>query len=374
MIHKLFLVFSLLVLSSTSAISQTVTQLNPNGSNATIKLLANSKASQTAYVISRGNESQYITFRVQAPIGTRVSAQSIVLGNAKPLDLISRSAGWINSSFVSSTGSETQTLSVGLTLQSRAATSVPPVKLASSGGIYCGNFTASDLDQIIAALQPISSVTYTRNYLCQIYGYRPGTAYQPDDGVSGFVPDNSPGDWNSVLPPNTGVVSGSQAYVTTQIFVRKDTCGVKSNGAYLVKIDFNFDRVSDDRLTQDSEITLSALPIVYRGSKASSIKPESDGKFAPKALFLMATTGGFSWGSDQGSEKINVVRWSRRGLSSTTIKVEDMVYWRGHQLARAVAEPVLRGGRGTVELQSRVGTYSVCFNLVKSRQRLNGYK
>lgn len=373
MAKQILFLLSILVLSNTNAIAQNVTELNPNGTAATIKLSAKSRVPQTAYVISRGNESQYVSISIQAPVGTRVSAQSAVLGKEKPLDLIAKSSGWVSSSFVSSTGAESQTLSLGSSTQTRAVSNIAPVKLAASGALYCGHFTAAYLDQVIAALRSISTAIYTRNTICQIYGYSPGPAYDPNDGNFGVSPgDGSNNGGVTDNPPNN--VSPSQAYVTSQIFVRKNTCEVKANGSYLVRVDLSFDNVSDESLAQDSEITIGAVPIVYRGSKASSIKPESDGKFAPRALFLMATTGGYSWTSgDVGTEKLNVVRWSRGSPSSRSLKVEDLVSWRGHQLARVIAEPVLRGGRGTVELQSRVGVYSVCFRLVKSRQRLNGY-
>jgi hypothetical protein len=239
---------------------------------------------------------------------------------------------------------------------------------ANSGGIYCGAFSTQDLDNIVASLAS-SAIPYTRNQLCSLYGFAPGTAYVPDSNtpVNGGVPtfpgtDGDDGTYNPYVP-------GYQTTITTNILVHKDTCGVPSSGTYLVKIEFSFAGIPAEQRAQADELLVSALPIPYGGSKASSIKPKSDGKFAPRALFLMASTGGYFG----GSERLNIVRWSRGVPSFRTQKVEDIVYWRGHQLARALAEPHLRGGRAVVQIQSKVGTYSVCFNMIKSRQKFNGY-
>ena len=66
--------------------------------------------------------------------------------------------------------------------------------------------------------------------------------------------------------------------------------------------------------------------------------------------------------------------WDGRPGQAKALKIEDYVYYRGQRLARAIAAGILNGGNGTFEIKVDEDVGTACFSLVRSRQRVNGYK
>lgn len=152
--------------------------------------------------------------------------------------------------------------------------------------------------------------------------------------------------------------------------VSKDSCD-RTITRY--QVDFVVDLSGIDRAAAGSSFTISGS-IDARTNQASpaSIKPVSDGKFAPKPLVLIQGVGYSYYNS---GETLRLVKWSKgRPGKGKTLKIEDRVYYRGQSLARSVANGILTGGKGTFEISNgdKVGT--ACFSLVRARQRVNGYK
>jgi hypothetical protein len=106
---------------------------------------------------------------------------------------------------------------------------------------------------------------------------------------------------------------------------------------------------------------------------AASIKPFSDGKFAPKPLVLIESVG-FSYYASSG-QSLRLVRWARgRPGKPRVIKIENSLFHQGQVLLRAVAEGLLTGGRGSFEVINGERAGGACLNLVRARQCVNGYK
>jgi hypothetical protein len=106
----------------------------------------------------------------------------------------------------------------------------------------------------------------------------------------------------------------------------------------------------------------------YTGSRAASIKPVSDGMFAPSPLLMMSSL--------YSREAITQSRWSRAGKlqRKTPVRIENYVYYRGLSLTRSVVTNLLRqGGKATFDLSNGERAYSVCFKMQRIRQRVNGY-
>ena len=55
------------------------------------------------------------------------------------------------------------------------------------------------------------------------------------------------------------------------------------------------------------------------------------------------------------------------------LPVEDYAYYKGMILTRILVGSVLTGGKATFELTNGYSVYSVCFKLVRSRQKVGGY-
>lgn len=342
---------SVTLLSSSALAQQKLYRLDPRGRSLEITVPPNTKTkSLTAYVVAKGNETQYVNFSATGPSGVQISARSQVLSGKNIARFVRSNKRWNAVTFKTNSSNLKS-----LRISGSSTSSFTPFALSSG---QCQGFTFEQLDEIIRTLSSMG-VNYTRQELCRIYEEY-GITGVPGGGSSSG--GNGGGDGNSFNSPSN--------LATGLALVRKDTCATKKTTNYIVRFDISLARVSAADKANGFKVTLTAAPLVHRGSKAATVKPTSDGKFAPRALFLLNTTGGFGYGSEQ----MNVVRWSNRKPRVSNVRIEDYVPYRGLYLARAVAESHVRGGgRATVELLGNSSAYSVCFRMVKARQRVNGY-
>jgi hypothetical protein len=203
--------------------------------------------------------------------------------------------------------------------------------------------------------------------------YPPGTL--TDSVICAFIRnggndvDDNPSPDATPTPPSD--LKPSQTFSPFEIqrgtlFFQKDGCSSTRNYFLLVEVDLS--RVKSEGRKTSFNVGAAAQTVPFQGAKASVLKPESDGKFSPRPLMLMSTTGAY------GGEAMYLSRWAKNRLrSSESIKVEDYVYARGRTLARAVIDKYLRGGKGVFELYNQASGYGVCFDLARRRQEKNGY-
>ena len=352
---------SLVLLSVKSSFAIAPFEVNANGTTKTITVPANfSGTTVSAYLISRGNVSEYVSLTVSGPDGAFVTTRSAPLRKKNIAQVLSEKT-WAPGAFVTWNGNELASVKLNGYQSSNLQTTAPVARAVSSN--FCGDFPLEIVDNAISQLRSFG-VIYTREEACQVLI---GSGISPNSGGgTSSGGGSSSGGGTSNEPPT--FTPGSSAVGTSMAIVRKDTCGTTAKDSYLVLFDIDVSKISEKERQSGYTIEVSARRIVHAGSRASTLKPVSEGKFAPRALFLLSATGAY------GQEQLNIVRWSRGLPSVRRAKVEDYVYYRGLTLARSVAEPFLRGGKATVEIQSRAGLYSVCFSLTKSRQRVNGYR
>jgi hypothetical protein len=68
------------------------------------------------------------------------------------------------------------------------------------------------------------------------------------------------------------------------------------------------------------------------------------------------------------------MKWTKgKPKKVADVDVEDKVYYRGFVLSRSIASSVLNGGYASVDTVSDYQSYGACLNMVRSRQRVNGY-
>lgn len=343
-----------------SSIAQTIYRLNPKGPTLSINIPAgSSEKSITAYIVSKGNETEYINFAATGPAGVSVSARSQVLTGKNIARFVKANKRW---NLVPFRKSAKNFKSLSITGSSGSSSQI----MALSSAEFCQGFTVEDIDEIIRTIASMG-VTYTREQVCQIYR---------DYGITKYHGQTGGGTGRPVDGGITGTGGGTGSFTPTNLasgfaLLRKDTCATKKTSSYIVRFDISLARVSAKDRQNGFKIELTASPVRHLGSKASTVKPTSEGKFAPRPLFLLNTTGGFGY----GSEEMNVVRWSNRRPRVSNVRIEDYVPYRGLYLARAVADRHLRGGGwATVELLGNSSAYSVCFRMARTRQRVNGYR
>ena len=121
---------------------------------------------------------------------------------------------------------------------------------------------------------------------------------------------------------------------------------------------------------RDEDVTLAirASDSDFNGDMAASIKPTSDGKFAPQPILLMSFLGSFC------GQHLEISKWSSGKITSkSSTESKDLIPYNGHLLTRTPLGRFLSGGKGTFELFNGRSSYSVCFELKRKRQKVNGY-
>jgi hypothetical protein len=148
---------------------------------------------------------------------------------------------------------------------------------------------------------------------------------------------------------------------------RKDACG-SSKDEYVIRIDVDLSQVNWEQIPNYTT-SFRIKTLDYAGKKRASIKPKSDGRFAPRPIILM------EWLNNLCGNKLTMTKWSGgRPASPKELSIYSFYLHRDDLiLGLAVVDKVLKGGKGTFELSDGYQGYGVCFELMKKRQKANGY-
>ncbi len=289
------------------------------------------------YFVSRGTLSLPVSAYVVAPAGISGTMEAKVLTGAIPTAL-EDTKGWAKIDL-------NKSISIG------AAKSFAPKAAVVSAATDC-SFMTDEIYQLILSMFQYSGQTITWEQACAMLSVNnpSGGSSSSSSSSSGYTPTDP-----------TGTVSGTGV-------LHKNTCADRNKTKYLVRLRLNISKVADSAFDSGSQISVTLNDYPFSGRMSASLKPTSDGKFAPRPLVLMCTTGGWY------GEQINVYREvSKKQKFFRSLKVEDYVYYKGMALARSIASSVLVGGKGTFEITNGSAIYSVCFSLAKRRQNVNGY-
>jgi len=154
--------------------------------------------------------------------------------------------------------------------------------------------------------------------------------------------------------------SSSERATTQEIYgiLHRDACGSPSDEYRLIIA-----------VEAQSAPRVSLRGKEWEGPKQSTIKPTSEGRFAPSPLILM------NWLKSGCGQVISAVKWEGGApVHIEQLQVEDFIPYRDMRLARAPISHLLSGGRGTFELIAPLrGGYGACFDFVRTRQVRNGY-
>jgi len=149
--------------------------------------------------------------------------------------------------------------------------------------------------------------------------------------------------------------------------ISKNAC-LKRPGRYLVKFIVNLRAVPWEEYPHGLTLQARFKTNPYNGGKQSSIKPESEGRHAPKPIVLMNSIGGVC------GHRVDVVQWrQRRVVRRRSLAPYSIIPWNNMMLVGSVVSPVLGGGRATFELYNQNHAYGACFRLRRARQVANGY-
>lgn len=286
------------------------------------------------YYVSKGNESVPLEVTLEGPGGIRgVVEMSKVRGQAQP-QLVRNLPGRYQ---------------VVLDSPLRIPKTEVAFSEAAQGGTFPGGCTEEQYQlylDLISSAPELSGITPEQ--FCAGFG-------------GGDIPGAGGGDGSG-----GSVIPGQQ--VTSIGMLRKNACAAPNKSRYLVRLAVNLTDIDPAAVQAGAEIRATFRERNYTGTKASTIKPVSEGRFAPHPLLLMSSVSAFG-------ERVLVTRWkNNRPRPSIELPVEDYVYYRGLVLTRSVVSSLLNGkGKATFEIMGGGRGYGVCFQMRRARQSRNGY-
>jgi hypothetical protein len=346
-VFQVFLATIILIASQQSTVhADSSVTIPANGKEGTISI--SDPSVKTVSFISRvkGNISQYIDFSAQGPSGLKGYVDVRQVGRANKL----------GAKFRLQFPKKKKSTTVLVDGSASKVSAQAHTTLAAEG-----DPSAEQIERIVKATGLSEAIIkillryMTEEQLIAKYGQT-----SPTNPNSPSSP--SPSNPTPATPP--GSLAG-------RALLSKDSC---DNSVSEYQIEFVIDLTGIDRNAPGGQGSVSAKITAGESSlAAASIKPISDGKFAPKPLILIESTG-YSYYTGS-SEVLQLVRWAKgRPGKAKSIKIEDRIFHQGQSLIRAVAQSVLTGGKGTFEVTNGQKAGVACLNLVRSRQRVNGYK
>ncbi len=318
-------------------------EIKADGDHHTLTVSSTSAPSKkvTFWYVSNGNLSTILNVLFEGPEAATVSMRMRPFKSEGAQSLLGETKGWIGLNLTNAAGRDRANYTFPAA-PARSATSRPPAEAAK---VDCSGLSEEAIQKLLDFYKNAFGTSITRAELCE--------NIDPGSGTGG-----------------TGGSGGSDNGATSPVFrslLSKDTCSKSSK--YLVQIEFDLNAVAQASLDKGVSLLASVDEYEYNGSKAASIKPISDGKFAPRPLILMSSVGGY-----YTNEQISLVRWGRGKIKSRKIlKFAKSLYYKNLFLSSALVDGVLTGGKGTFEITNGVDIYSVCMKLQRTRQRVNGY-
>jgi hypothetical protein len=329
-------------------------QIKLKGGSASFKVSELSPGEEiVVYGTSKGNSSNPIKIGVYGPSGIKLSASaSLQEGSLRtslkktknffPVKLLSKKQAMGKQS-------ECVTFSQGDVL-SEEEPEFDPNSIVSTSDPICELYSADDIAALSEALTQTYGGSWDAGRVCGylVYVYRGG---------------NEGGD---VLPTPAPLI---QAAVSSD-FISADYVGLFEKNACSSEGDTYIFRVKvklPQKLPSSGYLRIRISETKHYGGKEATIKPISDGKFAPQPLLLMNYLGFCG-------QNIKITKWSGgKPISSADAKVFDLIHYRDLILTRTPISSYLVGGEATVQLFDQNSGYGACFTLERKRQRVNGY-
>lgn len=361
-----FFITAFLIWTATTAFGKDEsgnTLLKLNGSKVSLFWVADQSEKKVVYALLGGNNSTNLNLTLDAPKGTKVTTAISALSGTIAQTL-ARASGF--NTLQTITREKALELNSGPCISfspgegSAENNELPPLDLLSSDSPLCNLFSAPDRAAIGVAISTLYGVSLSEGQVC---------GYLVSNYLGGAEPCDQTDPICALLEalqkiPQSIAFQKRAANEFKQYSVRltKDACAARSTN-YLLKIIIQIPKNSIP-----AKVSISGIESEFTGDRAASIKPLSDGRFAPQPLLLMSFLGNVC------GQRIEIVKWSK-GIkrSSSIVMAQDLIPYRGRVLTRTPIGRFMSGGKATFELFNGLTNYSVCFTLTKKRQKVNGY-
>lgn len=312
----------------------------------------------TLFGISKGNSSAPVKLSVNAPNGTRLTT----------------SAAKVRGTVTETLRRESSFYNLPLRTAKDLASADKSCVTFAPGESFNEEDSEFNVDNIVSSWDPICE-SYSESELSEL-GHALGETYGgdwPRERVCGYIVSiyrGGSGEGELQRAPRLRTAKHSARNSIIRRTTTSDYSAVLNKNACSQTTDEYIFRV---RLKLPRSIPSSGFLRVrvqdtkrYGGTQAT-IKPISEGRFAPDPLLLM------NYLSFCG-QRISFVRWEGdKPISSSPALVYDLIAYRGMVLTRTPISRYLTGGFATVQIFNRHQGYGTCFELKRERQRVNGY-
>jgi hypothetical protein len=141
----------------------------------------------------------------------------------------------------------------------------------------------------------------------------------------------------------------------------KDACAnAEKKRPYIVRFEIRLKK------QVSSPIAINLNEEVYTGSQAASIKPLSEGRFAPNPLLLMEMVRACG-------QKVHEAAWRRERPVVSELKAEDLITFHKRSFVRVNMGGRMSGGEASYILSTTDTAYGVCFQKNAVRQYAGDY-
>jgi hypothetical protein len=322
--------------------------------------------------ILNGNSSNVVDLRVEAPAGTKAkflaSQKSGSKGGARAIVRGKKAKKSLYPLLLQEKYRDNSKESSLFRLQRNPRALSGPRSLTAGLRIdACSFIKEEQINELLKEIENLSGESWSKERFCDYLNKGSGTEEGQElpgsggtTGGGGNVPELPSDPSDEIFFQNA-----SNASLDVKGVFRKDSCNSRVN-KYILRVELDFSDVDLTKFPNGITARFRGMEYVYKGRRAASIKPVSDGKFAPAPLLLMQSLG--------YGQEIDIIKWSNgRPRKQADVKVENMVYYRGFVLSRSVASKILTGGYGSVDVEANYQSYGACLELVRRRQRVNGY-
>jgi len=315
----------------------------------------------TVFGTSKGNSSAPVRISVYGPKGFKVKAEAAkMVGSLKATLKKQKSFYQIKLRSDKELEREQQTcadFSQGEVL-SEEEPEFDPNSIVSTTDPICDEYSAADISALAEALTETYGGSWDAGRVCGylVSIYRGGAGEGPPPPFPAATPPPLPVSRVSKKAPSSFVTEDFAA------FLEKDSCS-SENDTYIFRVKIKIPA----NVPSSGYLRVRLFETKHYGGKEATIKPVSDGKFAPQPLLLMNYLGFCG-------QKIRITKWSQnKPFSSADTEVSDLIHYRDLILTRTPIGRYLIGGEATISLFDSNSGYGACFELQRKRQRVNGY-
>ncbi len=316
------------------------------------------------YALTKGNSSQPFSVTLTAPAGVKPKA---AIAGSKGVPAVQAIAGRsfypIGLRTTGQIAAQNACLKFSPGEGSGEKDDVPPISRPESDSPLCDLFSEAEMAAFAETLSAVYGGPWSRAQVC---GYLVENYFGGQEGCDPHDPACVVTTAKTVQATSRTLFTAVERTTLYYGIIHKNACAPK-NSKYMVRLEVDLSKI-DPVAHPLVHITIQASEFAYAGGKAASIKPQSSGRFAPQPVLLMTFIGTMC------GQKLSLAKWKGSTLQSVTaLKLGDLVPYKGWILTRSPISRVLTGGRGTFELTSAYAGYGACFELIRRRQKVNGY-